>query len=78
MRVIWAVLPVVLCWYLPVYSQSTRASLTGRITDPNKAVIIGATVTVVNTGTGIHYQGVTNETGEYYIPDLPQIGRAHV
>lgn len=54
-----------------VHAQSTHASLTGRITDPNKAVIVGATVTVVNTGTAIHYQGRSNETGEYYIPDLP-------
>jgi hypothetical protein len=55
----------------PLFGQSTRASLTGRITDPKKAVIIGASVTVINTGTGIHYQGLTNEIGEYYVPDLP-------
>src|ERR1700681_2752848 len=51
--------------------QSAEASLTGRITDPNKAVITGATVFVINSGTGIHYQGLTNETGTYYISDLP-------
>ena len=56
---------------IQVLAQSTLASLTGRITDPNKAVISGATVTVINTGTGIHYQGLTNETGEYYVTDLP-------
>jgi len=53
------------------YAQSTHASLTGRVTDPKKAVIRGASVTVINTGTGIHYQGLTNETGEYYVTDLP-------
>jgi len=52
-------------------AQSTDASLTGRITDPNKAVIGDATVTVINTGTGIHYQGLTNETGTYYVSNLP-------
>ena len=51
--------------------QSTDASLTGRITDPRKAVITDATVTVINTGTGIHYEGLTNETGEYYVSNLP-------
>jgi len=61
----------VLCWHLSLLGQSTHASLTGRVTDPNKAVIVGALVTVVNTGTAIHYEGQTNETGEYYIPDLP-------
>src|ERR1700675_528240 len=52
-------------------AQSADASLTGRITDPNKRVIAAATITVINTGTGIHYQGLTNETGTYYISDLP-------
>ncbi|MGB6630660.1 MAG: carboxypeptidase-like regulatory domain-containing protein, partial [Terriglobales bacterium] len=52
-------------------AQSADASLTGRITDPNKAVIAEATVTVINSGTGIHYQGLTNETGTYYVSNLP-------
>src|SRR6202171_2872862 len=52
-------------------AQSADASLTGRITDPNKAVITGATVTVINSGTWIHYQGLTNETGTYYVSNLP-------
>src|ERR1700681_4923859 len=51
--------------------QSAEASLTGRITDPNKAVIAGATVSVINSGTGIHYQGLTNEAGTYYVSNLP-------
>jgi hypothetical protein len=61
----------VLPHFTPLQAQSTHASLTGRITDPRKAVITGATVTVINTGTGIHYQGSTSETGEYYVTDLP-------
>ena len=50
-----------------VHAQSTSASLTGRITDPHKAVISDAKVTAINTGTEIHYHGLTNETGTYYI-----------
>jgi hypothetical protein len=67
------VLAALLSLLLPdaIHSQSTNASLTGRITDPNKAVIAEATVTVINTGTGLHYQGMTNETGTYYVTDLP-------
>ena len=58
--------------FLPgLYAQSTYASLTGRITDPRKAVIPSATVSVINTGTGINYQGLTNGTGEYYVTNLP-------
>jgi hypothetical protein len=52
-------------------AQSTNASLTGRVTDPRKAVIAAATITVINTGTGIHYEGLTNGTGTYYVSNLP-------
>src|SRR3982075_4172259 len=55
----------------PLIAQSTNASLTGRITDPKKAVITAATITVINAGTGIHYEGLTNETGTYYVSNLP-------
>jgi hypothetical protein len=70
-RMLFAMLLILLPLSCRLHAQSTHASLTGRITDPKKAVITAATVTVINTGTGIHYQGVTNETGEYYVPDLP-------
>jgi hypothetical protein len=52
-------------------AQSTNASLTGRVTDPSKAAIVGAMVTVINTGTGVHYQGSTNQAGLYYVSNLP-------
>ena len=59
-------------WFPAVLqAQSTNASLTGRVTDPRKAVIAGATVTVINTGTGVRYRGSTNETGLYYVSNLP-------
>jgi Carboxypeptidase regulatory-like domain/TonB dependent receptor len=67
-------LSIVFCglmFAIAAHGQSTHASLTGRITDPKKAVISGASVTVINTGTGIHYTGLTNETGEYYVTNLP-------
>jgi len=53
-------------------AQSTNASLTGRVTDPSKAAIVGAMVTVINTGTGVHYRGSsTNQAGLYYVSNLP-------
>ena len=61
----------VLIFSTALLCQSTNASITGRITDPKKAIITDATVTVINTGTGIRYQGLTNETGEYYVSNLP-------
>jgi hypothetical protein len=52
-------------------AQSTNASLTGRITDFSKAVVPNTRVIVINTGTRIHYETITNETGSYYVTDLP-------
>ena len=52
-------------------AQTTNASVTGRITDPTKAVIPGTQITLINMGTNLHYEGTTNETGTYYVPDLP-------
>src|ERR1700731_4471161 len=71
MRRVLPILFLGLLFFAELHAQSTHASLTGRVTDPQKAVINGASVTVINTGTGIHYQGITNETGEYYVTDLP-------
>src|SRR5262249_15385594 len=51
--------------------QSTTASLTGRVTDFSKAVVPDARIIVVNTGTRIHYESITNETGSYYVTNLP-------
>ena len=55
-------------------AQSTNASLTGRITDSSKAVVPGTKVVVINTGTRIHYETITNEIGSYYLTDLPPGG----
>jgi Carboxypeptidase regulatory-like domain/TonB dependent receptor len=71
MRGVFPTLLFVLLFSVGLFGQSTSASLTGRITDPKKAVIAEATVTVINSGTGIHYQGLTNKTGEYYVSNLP-------
>src|SRR5215813_13918332 len=52
-------------------AQSTNASLTGRVTDPSKARIVGARVTAVSVGTNSHYETTSNGSGEYYLPNLP-------
>src|ERR1700681_4654370 len=51
-------------------AQSPNASVTGRVTDPSKAVVSDAKVTLINYGTNLHNQGATNESGSYYITDL--------
>jgi hypothetical protein len=52
-------------------AQSTNASITGRVTDPSKALIVGAKVAAVSSGTSFRYEAVTNGSGEYYLTNLP-------
>jgi hypothetical protein len=52
-------------------AQSTNATVTGRVTDPHKAVIPDAKVTLINTATNLRYEGTTNGTGTYYVTNLP-------
>ena len=46
------------------HAQTTNASVTGRITDSSKGVIAAVDVSLVNSDTGIHYSGKTNDTTE--------------
>ena len=52
-------------------AQSTNASVTGRVTDPSKAVIVDAKVAAINAGTNVRYEGATSASGEYYLTNLP-------
>src|SRR5580692_11503752 len=52
-------------------AQSTNASLTGRVTDPSKALVVGAKVAAINSDTNFRSEGATNGSGEYYITNLP-------
>jgi hypothetical protein len=52
-------------------AQSTNASIAGRVTDPSKALIVGAKVAAVSSGTSFRYEAVTNGSGEYYLTNLP-------
>ncbi|HYK20071.1 MAG TPA: carboxypeptidase regulatory-like domain-containing protein [Pyrinomonadaceae bacterium] len=53
-----------------VYAQG-NAALTGAITDPNGAVVAGATVKATNTGTNISYDTQSTDAGLYRFPTLP-------
>jgi Carboxypeptidase regulatory-like domain len=52
-------------------AQTTSARVTGRITDSTKAIIPNLDVTLTNVDTNIRTSGTTNETGTYYVTDLP-------
>ena len=54
---------------LPIFAQN-YGEVTGTITDPSGAVIIGATVTVTNAATNVARNVQTNNAGSYSLPFL--------
>jgi hypothetical protein len=56
---------------LPVFGQVSTGQLSGTVTDPSGAVVSGATVTVIQKGTGTTRTVTTGDTGTYTVPLLP-------
>lgn len=54
----------------PALAQSTFSTLVGTATDPQSAVVAGATVTVTNKGTTAVRATTTDSAGNYIVPNL--------
>ena len=66
-----AVLSTVLCGAIFATAQSDRGTITGAIADPSAAVLPGVSVVATNTQTGLKYETISTETGNYSIVQLP-------
>ena len=53
------------------FAQATRAAIFGTVSDPNGAVIQGATVTATQQNTNLKFTTTTNSEGNYRLPLLP-------
>ena len=53
------------------WGQLNRGSITGLVTDPSGAAVPAAKVVVQNQGTNAATDTVTNEAGQYNLPNLP-------
>ncbi|HLI33957.1 MAG TPA: TonB-dependent receptor [Terriglobia bacterium] len=53
------------------WSQVSRGTITGTVTDPSGAVVPGVAIKVTNTATGVTNNVITNSTGNYTAPLLP-------
>lgn len=54
-----------------VIAQTGTSRISGTVTDPRGAVIVGAQVTVKSEATGVTYTGKTTSAGAYVFPDIP-------
>jgi hypothetical protein len=61
-RALWVNL-LLLCAVL--VAQETRASLSGAVVDSTQAAIVGASVSLTNTNTGVLFETKTNSAGQY-------------
>ena len=54
-----------------VHAQVERGTVTGLVTDSTGAVIVGARVSIRNSGTNVETKALSNSAGIYYLPSLP-------
>src|SRR5262245_16947949 len=69
-RVVSAVLLVLALTYV-ICAQSTNASLTGRVVDPSKDIIVDAKIAAINADTNVRYETNTSGSGKYYLTNIP-------
>ncbi len=69
-RLIVLVLFSILLWAPLVFGQATSATLSGTVTDPQGAVVPGATVTIRSTDTNQERKVQTNDSGSYRVVGL--------
>src|SRR6476661_1198113 len=56
---------------LTAWGQQATAQLSGKVTDPSGAVVVGAKVTLMNPSTGVSRQTTTNKDGDYLFTLVP-------
>jgi hypothetical protein len=57
-------------WASPARAQVAGATLSGTVTDPSGAAIVGARVSVTNRATGVNRAVPTDSAGFYSVPNL--------
>ncbi|MET0753742.1 MAG: carboxypeptidase-like regulatory domain-containing protein, partial [Pyrinomonadaceae bacterium] len=63
-------LVILLSGFVTIFGQEFRGTIAGTVSDPNAAIVPGATVTVTNIETNIAATTTTNEEGAYTFPLL--------
>jgi len=61
---------VILVWLARGAALAQDAMLSGTVVDDSKSVLPGVTITATEQSTGRHYEGVSDERGEYRMPSI--------
>jgi len=67
----FALLAVLLCGPRTAVGQQVNAAITGQVTDPSGAPIVGAVVTARDVDRGTTFTDQTNSDGSYNLPRVP-------
>src|SRR5579872_1807300 len=59
------------CWAVCALAQTDTATITGVVTDASEAAVPGASLSIVNTATGLRHEAESNSAGVYEVPALP-------
>lgn len=70
-NVAFAIVATLLAASLTLQAQLDRGTLTGVVTDSTGAVIPQVKISIRNTATGVSWQALTNEAGQFTVPNLP-------
>src|SRR5260370_3654093 len=70
-RTLVTLLAVLFCTTLVALAQATDATVMGRVLDPTKAAVTGASVEITNVDTNVSYKGISNPAGLFSITGLP-------
>ena len=64
-------LALLLFGYGTSQAQSTTSAVNGTVSDSSGAVVVGASITVTNTATGVVYAATSDSLGAYHATQLP-------
>ncbi|HEY7211972.1 MAG TPA: TonB-dependent receptor [Bryobacteraceae bacterium] len=71
-RIVAAVCAITLVFAAHAWAQGGgNAAITGTVTDPTGAVVVGANVSVTQEMTQVKRTAVTNQSGQFNVPSLP-------
>jgi hypothetical protein len=70
-RLVFAFLVILAGFTAVTSAQSFKATVVGTVVDPSGAIIPGATVTIVQEGTGLTLTATSGGDGSFSLPQLP-------